>query len=41
MPKTPTPPPKYVPHPGKNLGTHLKAPKSGEYVTEHRWTPKT
>lgn len=26
-----------LPHPASNLGDHLKAPKSGEIVTEHRW----
>lgn len=24
-----------APHPGRNLGVHLKAPVEGEYVTEH------
>lgn len=34
--KTP-PPPKHAPYPAKNLGDKLKAPKSGEFITEHRW----
>ena len=36
MPAKPVVPAK-LPHPAKNLGDHLKAPKSGEIVTEHRW----
>jgi hypothetical protein len=27
--------PEHAPHPHRNLGAHLKAPKAGEYVTEH------
>ena len=32
--------PEHLPFPARNLGPHLKAPKSGEIVTEHRYTRK-
>ena len=36
----PAPKPQHIPLPARNLGAHLKAPKSGEIVTERRYTPK-
>ena len=38
VPKPPKLP--HVPLPAKNLGAHLKPPKSGEIVTETRWKGK-
>lgn len=29
-----------APYPHSNLGTHLKAPKGGEFVTEYHRPPK-
>lgn len=35
VPKPPRLKPATLPHPHRNLGAHLKAPTSGEIVTEH------
>lgn len=32
--------PEHAPYPHRNLGGQLKAPSSGEYITETRYTPK-
>lgn len=37
----PTPKASHVPGPAKNLGAHLKAPTSGEFVTEHQRPPRS